>query len=67
VARTLVIAGLVLTATSIAAGQKQSASKDHRSGVEQAIRQMDHERIQAQIGADAVALDHRFEYHFTNQ
>ena len=55
--RTLVIAALVLTATSIALGQNQSASRDHRSSVEQAIRQLDGERIQAQIGADTVALD----------
>jgi uncharacterized protein (TIGR02246 family) len=55
--RTLVIAILALTATSIALGQKQSASKDQRSSVEQAIRQLDRERIQAQIGADAAALD----------
>jgi ketosteroid isomerase-like protein len=51
------MAALALTATSIANGQKQSASRDHRSRVEQAIIQLDHERIQAQIGADAVALD----------
>ena len=44
-------------ATSIAQGQKQSGSQDDRSRVEQAIRQLDSERIQAQIGADAVALD----------
>src|SRR5437764_1416872 len=55
--RTLVIAVLALTATSVAAGQKQSATTDQRSGVEQAIRQLDNERIQAQIGADAVALN----------
>jgi len=55
--RTLVIAALALTASSIALGQKQSANRDHRSSVEQAIRQLDNERIQAQISADAVALD----------
>ncbi|HEX4653429.1 MAG TPA: nuclear transport factor 2 family protein [Candidatus Udaeobacter sp.] len=55
--RTLVITVMVFTATSIAIGQKQSASRDERSSVEQAIRQLDNERIQAQIGADAVALD----------
>jgi uncharacterized protein (TIGR02246 family) len=55
--RTLVIAVLGLTATSIALAQKQSASRNQRSSVEQAIRQLDNERIQAQIGADAVALD----------
>jgi uncharacterized protein (TIGR02246 family) len=55
--RTLVIAALGLTATSIALGQKQSASTNQRSSVEQAIRQLDNERIQAQIGADVVTLD----------
>ena len=54
---TLVIAVLALTATSIAQGQEQSARRDQRRSVEQAIRQLDNERIQAQIGADAVALD----------
>src|SRR5213593_827904 len=55
--RILVIAVLALTATSIALGQERSASRDQRRSVEQSIRQLDHERIQAQIGADAVALD----------
>ena len=54
---TLVIAVLALTLTSIALGQEQSASRDQRSSVEQAIRQLDNERIQAQIGADAEALN----------
>src|SRR5215469_2975122 len=54
---TLAIAILALTLTPIALGQKQSASNNQRSSVEQAIRQLDHERIQAQIGADAVALE----------
>ena len=55
--RTLVIAVLALAAASIALGQKQSARRDQRRSVEQAIRQLDNERIQAQVGADAVALD----------
>ena len=55
--RILVIAVLALTATSIALGQERSASRDQRSSVEQAIRQLDNERIQAQIGADVVALN----------
>src|SRR4030095_7739695 len=55
--RTFVIGVLALTATSIALGQKQSASTDQGSSVEQAIRQLDNERIQAQIHADATALD----------
>jgi uncharacterized protein (TIGR02246 family) len=48
---------MTLTVTSIALGQEQSVSRDQRSSVEQAIRQLDNERIRAQIGADAVALD----------
>ena len=54
---TLVIAVLAFTITSIALGQEQSPSRDQRSSVEQAIRQVDNERIQAQIHADATALD----------
>lgn len=53
----LVLAILTLTAASVAPGQEQSASADQTSSVEQAIRQVDQERIQAQISADAVALD----------
>lgn len=55
--RTLAIAALAFLATSVALGQKQTASRDRSSGVEQAIRQLDKERIQAQIGADAATLD----------
>ena len=54
---TLVIAAVALTLTSLALGQEQSASGDQRNSVEQAIRQLDNERIQAQISADAAALD----------
>ena len=55
--RTLVIAALVLTAVPIALGRQQSARREQRGSVEQAIRQVDNERIQAQIHADAAALD----------
>src|SRR5512146_2054283 len=55
--RTLAIAALALTGIAIAPAQKQTASRDERSRVERAIRQLDDERIQAQIGADATALD----------
>ena len=51
------IAALTLTLASIALGQEQSANRDQKSSVEQEIRQLDKERIQAQIHADAVALD----------
>jgi ketosteroid isomerase-like protein len=53
----LVIAVLALRLTSIAPGQEESAARDQSSSVEQAIRQLDNERIQAQIGADALTLD----------
>ena len=62
--RTLVIATLALTASSIAPGQKESANRDQRSSVEQAIRQLDNERIQAQIHADATALDRIYAANF---
>jgi len=41
---------------SIALGQRPSTRRDQRS-VEQAIRRLDNERIQAQVHADANALD----------
>jgi uncharacterized protein (TIGR02246 family) len=47
---------LFLFAASVALGQ-QSAGAQHGEGMEQTIRQLDHERIQAQIHADAKALD----------
>src|SRR6185369_5334125 len=55
--KTFVLAVLVLTAASIALCQEQSARRDLRKSVGQAIRQIDHERVQAQIGADAAALN----------
>ena len=54
---TFVIALLVLSATSIALGQKQDPGNDQGKSIEQTIRQLDSERIQAQIGADTVALN----------
>jgi ketosteroid isomerase-like protein len=53
----LLMAVLVLTVAPMCEGQGQSAGRDQRSGVEQVIRQLDNERIQAQIHADATALD----------
>ena len=55
--KTFAIAVLVLTTASIGLGQKQSGRRVPKSRVAQVIRQVDHERIQAQIGADAAALD----------
>ena len=57
VRKTFAIAVLVLTTASIDLGQKQSGRRVPKSRVAQVIRQVDHERIQAQIGADAAALD----------
>ena len=55
--KTFVIAVLVFTAASIGLGQKQSARRAPKSRVDQVIRQVDHERIQAQIAGDAATLD----------
>ena len=53
---TFVIALLALSATSTALGQKQDAGNDRGKSIDQTIRQLDSERIQAQIHADTVAL-----------
>jgi hypothetical protein len=53
---TLVIMILSITLSSISLGQGQT-TRDQRNSVEQTIRQLDNKRIQAQIGADGVALD----------
>ena len=54
---TFAIAILALSATSTALGQKQNAGSDQEKSTVQTIRQLDSERIQAQIGADTVALN----------
>jgi len=48
---------VALSATAIASGQQQSAGRDPKTVVEQVIRKLDNERIQAQIHADAAALE----------
>src|SRR5207248_9477585 len=55
--RALFIAVLVLTVAPMGEGQKESARGSHRTSVEEAIRKLDNERIQAQIHADATARD----------
>ena len=55
--KSLVIAVLALALTSIVMAQEQSTAGTQRSNIEQVIRQLDGERIQAQIGADAASLD----------
>ena len=54
--RSLVTAVLALALTSIVMAQEQSAGTQ-ASSIEQAIKQLDGERIEAQVGADAAALD----------
>src|SRR5246500_3856477 len=53
----LFIGVFVLTVAAMGVAQKQSARDSHRISVEQAIRRLDNERIQAQIHADATVLD----------
>ena len=53
----LVTVVLAVVASSVALGQKQSETKDQTRSVEQAVREVDKGRIQAQINADAAALD----------
>src|SRR5437868_368068 len=54
--QTLVVAVLLLT-VALAAAHRQSRSRAHHASIEQIIRKLDKERIQAQIHADAAALD----------
>jgi len=55
--RTIGIAVMLLTVASISSGQRQSARRNRRVNGAQVIKQVDHERIQAQIDADAAALN----------
>ena len=53
----LFIAAVVLTVAPMGVAQKESARGSHQTSVEEVIRKLDNERIQAQIHADATALD----------
>src|SRR5216117_3662735 len=53
----LFIAVLALTVAAVGVGQEQSARGSHRTSVEETIKKLDNERIQAQIHADPTALD----------
>ena len=55
--RTIAIAALVFTTACVALGQGRSAGADQKGSIEQVIRQLDHERIQAQIDADTATLE----------
>jgi len=54
---TFVMAILFLSATSTALGQKEETGNNPGKSIDQTIRQLDSERIQAQIGADTVTLN----------
>src|SRR5262249_21564984 len=60
----LFIAAVVLTVAPMGVGQKQSATGSHQTSVEEVIRKLDNERIQAQIHADPTALDRIYAYDF---
>ena len=52
-----VIAILFLSATSTSLGQKEETGNNQGKSIDQTIRQLDSERIQAQIAADTVTLN----------
>jgi hypothetical protein len=54
--QTLVVAVLLVT-VALASAQKETGSTAQHASVEQIIRKLDEERIQAQIHADAAVLD----------
>jgi hypothetical protein len=53
----LFVAAAALTVASMGVAQKQSATDTQQTGVEEVIKKLDDERIQAQIHADATTLD----------
>jgi ketosteroid isomerase-like protein len=53
----LVMTVVICLAGAVASGQEQGESRDQSRAVQQAIRKLDNERIQAQIHADAAALE----------
>src|SRR5262245_54003925 len=55
--RALFIAVLVLTVAPMGVAQSRARGGNHTTSAEEAIRKLDNERIQAQIHADATALD----------
>jgi len=55
--RMLVIAAIIVALGPLAVGQTKGARRTQTETVVERIRRLDHERIQAQIHADAAALD----------
>jgi len=54
---TFITALLIPSTSSITLGQKQGTGNDQRKSIDQIIRQLDNERIQAQMSADTVVLN----------
>src|ERR1044072_4021509 len=54
--RVVALAVLACSAAPVASAQEQGAIRDSKRSVEQVIRKLDNQRIQAQIHADAAAL-----------
>ena len=63
--RALFIGVLILTVAPMGEGQKQSARGSRQTSVEEVIKKLDNERIQAQIHADATTLDRIYAADFT--
>jgi ketosteroid isomerase-like protein len=55
--RATLLALLLLAVVPLSTAQKQNVNARHRASIEEAIRKLDKDRIQAQIHADATALD----------
>ena len=55
--RQILAVAVLLMTVALAAAQRDTGSRDQYGQVEQIIRKLDQERIQAQIHADAAALD----------
>ena len=53
----LFIAAVIFIVAPMGLAQKQSPSSSHQTRAEEVIKKVDNERIQAQIHADATALD----------
>ena len=51
------VAVVLLAISSLASAQMENGSRPRDTSVREAIRKLDDERVQAQIHADAVALD----------
>src|SRR5262249_16610978 len=60
----LFIAAVVLTVAPMGVAQKQSTTGSHQTSLEEVIKKLDNERIQAQIHADPTALDRIYPHDF---